>query len=373
MRCVQPAEYLAASGWRTRAGCIYRTLPAAGKAVVFHRAILDAHTRAYLAYARARGLVTVYDTDDLIFSLQGNNHLKSFFSPGQSTEEQFDLSEKYRAAMRECDVVTVSTSYLKHEAEKFHPDVRLARNGLAEWFQRKADTCVRERVSSGARAVTIGYLSGSKHHDDDFKLVEDELIALLESVPSARLLLAGKLNFSDRFHRFGERFQHRPFVLYQDFWEVFRDIDINIVPLRTEDPFVQARSEIKYTEAGIFGIPTVASPSGTYAEAIRDGENGLLANDSAWFETLKSLLLDERLRTAIGQAARADVKARYGNEARTTEWNEMMTDIVRRYSQPSASNVLASAYLYLGVFRMWAARMLKIGGRSLAGRAAKTP
>jgi glycosyltransferase involved in cell wall biosynthesis len=333
--------------------------------MIFHRTNLDAHSKRYLEYAKAKGLVTLYDTDDLIFSLDGNEHLMSSPSSSERAAEGVDLSRSYRAVLQACDVVVVSTNYLKREAEKFHPDVRLMKNGLADWFESGAEAVVGRRDQQPGKFTTIGYLSGSRYHDRDFELVQDTLLALLEEIPHARVLLAGKLNFSDRFHQFRERFVYQPFVLYRDIWKIFESIDINIVPLRTEDPFVQSRSEIKYTEAGIFGIPTVASPSGTYAEAISHGVNGLLVDDDDWYGVLKSLLLDQPRRQTLGEAARADVKANYGHERRAAEWDAMMRDILERYSGAARANGFESSTRYWRLWGLWAARMTRIGARQV--------
>ena len=55
---------------------------------------------------------------------------------------------------------------------------------------------------------------------------------------------------------------------YEEFQAVFEQIDINVVPLQQKDSFAQARSNLKYIEAGAWGIPTIASPASAYREAI---------------------------------------------------------------------------------------------------------
>jgi glycosyltransferase involved in cell wall biosynthesis len=365
MRCVQPTSYLARKGWRVRVGCIYRSLPKANKVMVFHRAILDAHTKSYLTYAKAKGLIIVYDSDDLIFALSGNEHLLSFSKQNQGDLHNPDLSKNYREVMKHCDVVLVSTNYLKKEAENFHSDVRLMKNGLAEWFSDKADLVNEEREKDDGQKITIAYLSGSKHHDLDFLIVEDVLLAILEDFPQAQVLIVGKLNFSDQFFEYGNRFQHRPLVLYKNYWKIFRYIDINIAPLRTDDPFVQARSEVKYMEAGIFGIPTVASPTETYAEAICDGQNGLLVNDLEWYDALKILLTDKEKRTELGEAARADVRRNYCHEFRSSEWDDLAFDIIRKYSRVSDKSTFSLSVAYLKLVYLWAERMARIGKRKI--------
>ena len=57
--------------------------------------------------------------------------------------------------------------------------------------------------------------------------------------------------------------------------------DINLAPLEINNPFGQSKSEIKYVEAALLRVPTIASPSDSYSAAIRHAENGYLANNGA--------------------------------------------------------------------------------------------
>lgn len=355
MRCVQPAQYLAEKGWRTGYGCIYRSLPGAQKAIVFHRTALDRHAAHYLKYAKARGLVTIYDTDDLLFDEGANEHLSS---P--------DAARAYRAMMEQCDVILVSTRYIQQRAAAFHADVRVVKNGLSKAFVAQAESVYRLKQHNQNNRVTIAYLSGSKHHDEDFQLVEYALMNILNDFPEVRLLLMGKLLYSDNFKDFGERFQYRNFVPYRDFWRVFQEIDINIVPLNTRKPFVQARSEIKYMEAGIFGIPTIASPTSTYHDAIWHGSNGLLAADGDWYDALQSLITDGEKRHCLGEAARKDVLIHYSPETRVGQWNDLMLNILEKYKKPGISKSLGTRVAYVNVLGFWLWRWLKIGKRKFA-------
>lgn len=134
-------------------------------------------------------------------------------------------------------------------------------------------------------------------------MIEPALKTLLATEPSARLLLVGKLAFDEAFSHFGDRFEYKPFAPYDTFMHCLGDADINLVPLETDSPFAQARSELKYIEAGAFGVPTVASPTDTYAAAIRHGETGLLCGQADWLATLAALVREPDRRSALGGGA----------------------------------------------------------------------
>jgi len=93
--------------------------------------------------------------------------------------------------------------------------------------------------------------------------------------------------------------------------------DINLAPLEVGNPFCEAKSELKYFEAALVDVPTVASPTGPYRRAITQGETGYLAMEPAqWEAALRALLGDAALRRRVASAARRDVLWTYGPEQR---------------------------------------------------------
>lgn len=332
MRCIQPAAYLRAGGWSCVVGCLYRTVPSALKAVVFHRASADPQTLAYFDYANSCGLVTIYDTDDLLFDEAAYKHLATCGGAnGENGSHVAESVESYRTAMQRADVVLVSTDFLADRAREFHDDVRMVRNGLSREFMLSADRVLAARRTQQKQQITIGYLSGSAHHDTDFEMVREDLVRILEEFENIKLLLVGKLTEPVGLRKFGERFEIRSFIPYSEFVNIFCEVDINIVPLRVDDDFEQARSELKYIEAGACGIPTIASPTRTYARAIRHDQTGLLTEHGEWYCALRELVVDPSRCKRLGERARHDVVSQYGPARREEEWDALIRDILRQY------------------------------------------
>lgn len=100
--------------------------------------------------------------------------------------------------------------------------------------------------------------------------------------------------------RYGEHYQHA---------------DICLAPLVGGHPFHHCKSELKFIEAGYFGIPLIASNVIPYSETIRHGENGFLVdpakNHKDWYKYIKQLVLNPELRIQIGNVAREEVMAKY--------------------------------------------------------------
>jgi glycosyltransferase involved in cell wall biosynthesis len=107
-------------------------------------------------------------------------------------------------------------------------------------------------------------------------------------------------------------------------WELAR-FDVNLAPLEVGNPYCEAKSELKFFEAALVGVPTVASPTQPFRDAMRHGETGFVASTpETWFAHITALLSDEALRQRVVQAALVDVEARYGVAKRVETLVEMM-------------------------------------------------
>lgn len=340
LRCLQTAEYLRTYGYQVNVDHIYEANPIKRGVIFVHRAILDKYTDAFLSLARVRGNVIIYDSDDLIYRLKSDIHTNAGL-------KEFNKSALLRGrAMMECDVATVATDYLKIWAKELHKDVHVVRNALSKEFLRKAEKIYAEKRGIKSDKVTIAYFSGSATHHRDLLLVEEVLIRLLKERKDVRVLLAGKLSFSKEFYSFGERFIYQRFLPYEEFITLFRDVDINLIPLEIENDFCQGKSELKYIEAGAFGVVSVASPTETYKCVITNRKNGFLVESNEcgdWYEVLLRLIDSPEIRKEVGDCARRDVKEKYSADVRAKELDAMVQDIrfhyLRRYKNKYSSFV----------------------------------
>ena len=137
------------------------------------------------------------------------------------------------------------------------------------------------------------------------------------------LVLVGHVDVEQAFGaRFGgylkghlaDRVTVHPFVDFLTLQELIADVDFNLVPLQVNE-FTHCKSELKFVDAAIVGTLTIASPSFTYAEAIRHGENGYLAEDEQWEVVLLQAIAvkdtDLEQHRRMSAAAWQDVQQRF--------------------------------------------------------------
>jgi phosphatidyl-myo-inositol dimannoside synthase len=93
--------------------------------------------------------------------------------------------------------------------------------------------------------------------------------------------------------------------------------DLFAMPVRREGSSVEGFG-ISYLEAGWFAVPSVAGREGGAADAVLDGETGLVCNGSDLGAVTNSLLLllqDDALRSRLGAAAQRRIKQELSWEA----------------------------------------------------------
>lgn len=277
-------------------------------------------------YALSLNKLLIYDLDDLVFD---RDQLEKKFSGnrGQLTQKVYrDLlsgADLYRKLMSITPFCIVSTESLKEQVEGTGEVTGyILPNGLS--------TTLMEALEPGfatgdPESVIIFYGSGTKTHDADFMMVTPVLLDLLDQQPHTKLVIAGPLLIDPEFEQFGNRVQTIEFLEYASYLEVLKCIHINIAPLEP-GVFADCKSEIKWLEAGMLGVPSVVSGTRTFRQAIRQGETGFLADTPAeWRSMLGELIADADLRSRIGEAAHADIAHRY-QRRRLAEEFQMIID-----------------------------------------------
>ncbi len=97
----------------------------------------------------------------------------------------------------------------------------------------------------------------------------------------------------------------------ETYWQLLRDMDISIAVLKP-GLIADCKSEIKWLEAAMLGVPSVVTATQTYREVVEHDVTGLLVTQpDDWYVHLDALIEDAPRRRSIGQAAREEVLRRY--------------------------------------------------------------
>lgn len=299
------------------------------------RARLTAETTPLVFAAREAGSKIVFDVDDLMFrpELAKTSLIDGIRTQNISEREVKSFYQSVKLMVIEADRCTAPTIPLLRELRDLHKPATLIPNGFsAETFERSRAAMRASRATPPDGLVRIGYASGTLTHQRDFAVAVPALVTILQDLPSARLVLfRGATNLSEFPELAGlhHQIEWREKVPLENLPDEYARFDINIAPLEAGNRYCDAKSELKFFEAALAGVPTVASPSRPFADAIIHGQTGFLATSTAeWLTAFRQLLSNRELRWSIADRAYQQVLWLYGPERRRLLLTQLLAELL---------------------------------------------
>jgi glycosyltransferase involved in cell wall biosynthesis len=301
-----------------------------------HEGLLDTAIDA----ARNAGARVIFDVDDLIVepALATSDVIDAIRSNDIDPGSVAELYGRFRHTAGRADFCTCTTAELGHFLQAMGKPVHVVPNGFdARTLRVSRNEARRHLLSEPDELVRIGYAAGTHTHQRDMRLAAKALARVLTEFPECRLVLFRDTTTGrpmvdpDEFaalraHR--NSLEWRSSVSLADLPFELARLDINIVPIEMSNPYCEAKSELKYFEAALAGVCTVASPTGPLSRVIRDGETGLLArNDREWHSALRQLIRDGSLRRRMATAAYHDVLWQFGPERKMQLLSSILTQL----------------------------------------------
>lgn len=291
---------------------------------IFHRTLYSPGVKKLIEEVKKQNKEIIFETDDLVFDPKYLRYMDFFKKMNVFERKLYEngvggeiLSDPY---VKTC---TTSTKYLAEKLREKEKKVFIVPNRLPE-----SDLEIVENINKNDLAnryfaqdkLVLGYFSGAHGHDKDFSTIENALIKIMDKHKNVRLFLGGPLKISKKFDDYEEKIEKMQYVPREENYRNKAGIDINLAPLEQDNPFCEAKSEIKFSEAGILKIPTVAVNNQTFSEVIEDGVDGFLAGDEdEWFKKIEKLVVNSKLRKEAGEKAYEKIMQKYTNRNSNNE------------------------------------------------------
>jgi hypothetical protein len=266
--------------------------------LVFHKPPLQNIVEAAVSLARARGKLAIADYDDLIFDPRNALESSLYLTGRASKKIVLDIFKRNHEALQLFSEVCVSTGALAEQVQLSNPNaqVGVVHNGLNRAWAAAALLQFRQKTIPGR----ISYFCGTKSHDHDFALVEDVLAEFVHKHPGCHLQVVGPLEFNrDKFP--ARQLLTTPAVPYEQLPGLIMQGWINIAPLG-DNVFNRCKSGLKFFEAAVFGVPTIASPIPDM-QRFSDSNIVLARTDADWTGGLERLI-DPEVRQQVALADR---------------------------------------------------------------------
>lgn len=287
------------------------------KIFVFHRTISTPAISRLVKKIKEQEKEIIFETDDLVFDakyIQETDLYKNKMGAFEKMQYKTGVGEEILKDDY-VKVCTTSTTYLAKILESYGKKVYVSKNKISNHELEVTEKILQNIPKTKDNFVRIGYFSGTHSHNKDFAAITQALLEIMERHDFVKLYLAGPLDVENVLNKFKKRIVILPLVPRDKYYENIWKVDINLYPLVAGDKFCESKSEIRFIEAGIMKVPTVAVKNQTYSEAISDGVDGFLANNTAeWVEKISKLVEDKNLRRAMGEKAREKVLRDYTNK-----------------------------------------------------------
>lgn len=253
-------------------------------------------------------LKLVIDLDDDILSthLEPNNPAYQAYM-----QESTRFAEYAQACLREADLVTVSTDYLKKKYQSINSNIVVVKNVIDPAFfsfKRKKN-----------KKITIGY-SGSGSHQLDWMMIEP-ILERLKKKYDLRIAMLGPMQTKivDDQTNWVDTLKYPEQLAAKGF-------DIGVAPLR-DSMMSRAKSNLRWLEYSSYKIPTVSSD----VVAFRGVRNIIRVNEpEEWYIELEKLILDKKYRTSLGDAAYNEVNADYRPDLQSQRLFRAITELFSR-------------------------------------------
>ncbi len=293
-RCNVPGRALAAAGHDVQlADWLSPERLLASDVVVLQRPSQPASVDL-VRHLRSMGKTVVIELDDDMWNIHPSNPV---YAGWQDPVQRGSLEECIRAAT----LATVTTPELADVVRPMNRNVVIVPNMLAreDW-----PSTVRDPSPDGR--LVIGW-AGSRTHLIDLQQLSGTLERVLDEHENVEVRLAGMREVPFREHA---RLSVVPPVPIEEYPALLAGFDIGIAPV-VKGRFNRCKSDLKFLEYSMVGIPTVASDVTTYERSVRHGETGFLAkNPKDWLKYLTMLINNAELRESMRHAAREFAETR---------------------------------------------------------------
>ncbi len=300
----------------------------AADALVIWRAPWDERIAAAVDAAEGGGAKIVFDVDDLMIvpELAKPEVIDGIRTQNLSEELVRDHYARMRGSLAAADLCIATTEELAQRMREADRPAFVLPNGVDHATIAASSLAARRRRAAVARdgLFRIGYAGGTRTHQRDFALCADAVASVLRTRPECRLVVFRSadrkspildLEEYQAWHGLEGQIEWRDYVSLERLPEEMARFDVNLAPLEIDNPFCEAKSELKLFEAALVGVPTIASPTGPFRRAVRHGETGFLAaTPDEWHTTVVRLIDDPALRRRVAQAARREALWRFGPE-----------------------------------------------------------
>ncbi|HEY9077930.1 MAG TPA: glycosyltransferase [Anaerolineaceae bacterium] len=164
-----------------------------------------------------------------------------------------------------------------------------------------------EKPGQWRRTLNLGWFT-QYSQIDDLLLIRRVLMRTIREFPQTQMVVCGDPQAYQLFDNLPDnRKLFIPCTESEDFPYLLNQVDVLLLPMRNS-PYNNCLSDRALVEAGVKGIPWIASTIPAYQEWKEGGM--LVSSVEEWHSYLREIVFDQELRTNLGQAGRLKAQER---------------------------------------------------------------
>lgn len=294
--------------------------------VVFHRP--DKETDLVVARKlKEVGKKIVFDNDDT-YKDYGGFKFTEFMNEKMIEKGLTTLGQNLDNFIKEADLVTCSTEFLKKEYEQINPNVVVLPNTVDPFYYP-------EPLKNDSDVVRIG-ITGSVGITADMEVLKP-IIEKYQNDPRVRLVLLsmppeGENEFYKKLYSEEYAFWNKvniewhSYVPYDEYYEYLNNLKLDMVIIPRKDSyFNRCKSNLKFLENSMLKISTIGQGFSTndspYQVDPDDAKHMLIADTyDEWINAIEDLINNKEKRIKIGEEAYNYVKGKYSIENNAYKW-----------------------------------------------------
>lgn len=274
---------------------------------------------------KKEGKPIVYETDDLLHKVEQNTYSKKV---GEELSKMKDLSTM-EASLLAADAVTVSTEPLKeYYSTMTDKPIHVLNNYYdPEMWKFESKKCKK------SKKFRIGWSGGENHYHKNFSILAEPFNYLHKKYQDKIefVVFCGKSPNQDWFpgHRnpFEFEFEFHTGEDIYDYPKKLYDLNLDLGIVVVEDnEFSSAKSNIKWMEYGLCGVPCIASDVGPYKTTTALKVKNLTSD---WIEAIETMMTNSEKygiikETTLKEIPNWNIKNHYH------KWEKVYLEIANR-------------------------------------------
>ncbi len=283
---------------------IRKILPTADLFVYSRQSRWDSLIEEIRKITKENKIPTLFDLDDLVFDKKYLDTVTNVIGEKNNLSHWIAYIDRIHETAKNSDGFLVTNDLLGQKiSENFKKPYKVIRNSLNEEQIAAANAYLS--LKKNQKGFSIGYFSGTATHVNDLAVALPEITEFLEKHTDATFKIVGFMDLGEKMSKFikEKRITLLPPVDFRKLQRMMSEVDVNIAPL-VNSIFTDCKSELKFFEAAIVKTATIASPTYTFARAIKDGQNGFLAQPGEWYDKIEYLYKNRKENANIAERAR---------------------------------------------------------------------